>query len=84
MTRRRGAVGIVVSAGPRTATTTARSAIAATAPYPADLQSRAVPAARTMVVASTASTAEARNTARNSAPALISNHSLGGRPIRCR
>ena len=47
--------------------------MAATAPYPADLQSRAVPAARTMVVASTASTAEARNTARNSAPALISS-----------
>ena len=84
MTRRRAPVGIAVSAGPRAATTTARSAMAAAAPYPADLQSRAVPAASTMVVASTASTAEARNTARNSAPALIAIHSLAGRPIRCR
>jgi len=71
MTRRRASVGIAVSAGPSAATTTVRTATAATAPYAADLQPRARPAARTMVVASTASTVQARNTAMNSAPALI-------------
>ena len=46
---------------------TASSASAPPVPRPAERQSRAVPAASTIVVASTASTAQARKTAMNSA-----------------
>ncbi|CAB4804861.1 unannotated protein [freshwater metagenome] len=42
-------------------------------PSKADFQSRAVPAAKTIVVASTASTAHARNTEINSANPLMSS-----------
>ncbi len=48
---------------------TASTTRADTMPVVAERQSRAVPAASTIVVASTASTAQARNTAMNSAPA---------------
>src|SRR5438445_12184486 len=54
--------------GPNAATTAARTRRPDPTPVRADRQSRAVPAARTMVVASTASTAQARKTATNSAP----------------
>src|SRR5215469_16438623 len=69
-TTRRAVIGIASTAGPRIATTTASTASADTVPVPADRQSRAVPAASTMVTASTASTAQARNTAINNALAL--------------
>ena len=59
--------GICDTAGPSAATMTASSASAAPVPRPAERQSLAVPAASTIVVASTASTAQARNTAMNSA-----------------
>ena len=50
-------------AGPTAATTTPSTTMAATAPSSADRQPRPIPAATTMVRASTISTALARNTA---------------------
>ncbi len=69
MTSRKPVSGNADTAGPSAATTTPRTASAASVPAPAERQSRAVPAASTIVVASTPSTAQARNTATNSAPA---------------
>ena len=74
-TSRKTVNGIKVNAGPRTATTTASTMIPETTPLIAERQSQPVPAASTMVNASTASTTQARNTARNSAPLLITPNS---------
>ena len=52
---------------------TASTASAATVPVPAERQSRAVPAASTIVVASTASTTQARKTAINNAVGACSH-----------
>ena len=58
-------------AGPNARMMIANSAKAVAVPSRADFQPRVIPAAKTMVVASTASTAQARNTARKSAKPVI-------------
>jgi hypothetical protein len=72
-TRRSACSGSADTAGPSAPTTTASTASAAAVPVSADRQCLVVPAASTMVVASTASTAQARKTATNraQAPAVI-------------
>jgi hypothetical protein len=50
-------------------------------PVIAERQSRPVPAASTIVNASTASTTQARNTAMNKAPPLITHHLLNAASI---
>src|SRR3954464_9541202 len=62
--------GITVSAGPSTATTTASRTTAAATPVRLDRQPRAIPAARTIVRASTISTALARKAERTRKTAL--------------
>ena len=63
-TRRSPSIGMRVSAGPSTATTTASATVAATTPISVERQPRVTPTARTIVNASTISTAEARKAAR--------------------
>ena len=63
-------MGIFEMAGPKIIMIAAREIKPATTPRKADFQSLAVPAARTIVVASTASTAHARKTEIKSARAL--------------
>ena len=58
-------------AGPKIAMIAPNSPSAAPAPRSADFQPRVIPAAKTIVVASTASTAQARNTAKKSAKPVI-------------
>ena len=60
--RRSTSIGSDVSAGPSAATITASASAAAATPPSAEDQLRVVPTASTMVSASTASTAQARNT----------------------
>jgi len=55
-------IGREVSVGPSAATIAASASVAAPTPLSADDQLRVAPTARTMVNASTASTAQARNT----------------------
>ena len=58
--------------GPKAPMITASTPMPAPVPSNDDFQSRAVPAANTIVVASTASTAQARNTAINRAKPVMS------------
>ena len=58
-------MGITVRAGPSAATTAARARPAAPAPIRVERQPRVTPTASTIVSASTISTAQARNAARN-------------------
>ena len=67
-TSRNASSGIAVSVGPSAATISTKTARLLATPRNAERQSRPKPAANTMVKASTASTAHARNTAMNSAP----------------
>src|SRR5947209_8194805 len=62
-TRRSESIGRFARAGPRPATMTANPPTAAATPHPADRQPRVTPTARTMVKASTISTADAKNAA---------------------
>ena len=64
-------IGISDSAGPSTATMTARAASAAATPHPAERQPRVTPTASTIVSASTISTAEARKAAATTSSSCI-------------
>src|SRR5581483_4226617 len=74
-TRRSPASGIAVTAGPSSATTPASDASPTATPVRAERQSRLVPAASTIVSASTASTAQARktDTNKNSVPIALTH-----------
>ena len=69
-TRRSTPSGNRVRAGPTAATTTASTTRAAAMPWNVERQSRVSPAARMMVSASTASTAQATKTVRTRAAAF--------------
>src|SRR5689334_16204858 len=62
-TSRSESIGRLARAGPRPATMTTNPATAAATPHPADRQPRVTPTARTIVRASTISTADAKNAA---------------------
>ncbi len=61
-TTRSALIGTAVRAGPSAATITARASVAAATPVSDQRQLRVMPTASTIVSASTASTAQARNT----------------------
>ncbi len=70
-TTRSASIGMVAIAGPSAPTMTARAPSAAATPHAADRQLRVTPTARTIVNASTISTAEARNAAATSSALCI-------------
>jgi hypothetical protein len=74
-TSRSAGKGTSVRAGPSAATITTSTATPPTTPAIAERQSRLVPAASTIVSASTASTRQAKNTATNNAPLLTATSS---------
>src|SRR2546421_5346665 len=76
-TRRRAEIGTSVSAGPSAAVAAARTAVAAPTPSRDERQPRVIPAASTIVSASTISTALARKAERTRKTALTSPE-LGG------